>query len=1137
MAKRAASPSQLVHNHVTSSLVMGRQLDFGAIHQCDRLRQSELATLLGHARNGTTVKPAIWIEAEAGVGKSWLLQRFQQTLLTERRNRLAPTVEDGTSTALTIRGKFEQRAAASEPFAALRDAVGELVEYVDYSLNEEQRQDWANGLREILGTDMELIMIILPVLKPLLVSLEQDSQDVDEENEEAEEDPFGDYNTKDYRFVRFRLAFRAMIRFACNKLQPQSLVLILDDFHWADPDSLHVVKTIMQDRRKPRNFLLVAATRPLDGYAHLLDLHRSMTASNRRGGGDGSDLHRSMSLSNGGVGGDGSSRSVLSADNTKAKLKIIGLSRLSLSEITHLLSMLLEGRSDVAGLAEIVKTKTRGNCFVVMQFLRLLERSKYVFYSHQSERWEFKLNRIAQLDCILDNVSKVVAQNIQTGDQRRRAALVVAASFGVSRFDVATIVHAVAVVEQQEESKDEPSNSESEEYEDPYMIRKRVSDMTAELASAALEGYVVETSPGQFRFAHDRIRESAYSLLPEGNSRKEVHLKVGRHLRSWMDTQSELGLDQTGFSKDSLLLHATRQLNAGADLIEDNWELIDLVDLNYQAAELAARTTAFFSAMEYLQVGLSHLGVKATEKDYTRWLRFQMALARMQFSCDLLDEFWETSEAVIRHAQSFVDKSRIYRKQVLCLMQKELMEEAMQLLHEVFDLMNEPIPRRFILFHVFREYRKAAKFLKKSSEEELLNLEPYHDENLERLLDFQQFLAEISFLSCKMGYVMFVAFQYLNTVARKGNYPRSFFAYQLYACFFKAQMGDFAGSNRYGAIANTLSAMQRNVMPGFVARSEEMFLGYVHSWQAEPVRTAVAPAFDAFKRLWASGSIDTALLDASVLLQLLFAASEPLDRIVTECDKYAEAFIDYRQMTHWYINASQYQAMRNLQGYADNPAILFGDVINEHVCLETWKETPNLPALYNYQFWSMVVGYHFGDFQNAKRYIKNMRADLFEDGSCHLVPLRPFYTGLVYSALFRAFNKGKYRRRVLRSLKILQSWVKKGALNFVHMCQLLHAEHLSLQKNSTIGLTIEAYDRAIESAARLELCHHQAMANELAATYLHRKQQQSRAMKYATTAMQLYGTWGAIAKVHEMDCRFNGPTRGTNEAREAPLDA
>ena len=160
-----------------------------------------------------------------------------------------------------------------------------------------------------------------------------------------------------------------------------------------------------------------------------------------------------------------------------------------------------------------------------------------------------------------------------------------------------------------------------------------------------------------------------------------------------------------------MLLHATRQLNAGADLMDDDWELIDLVDLNYQAAELAARKTAFFSSMEYLQVGLDHLGgINAVEKDYDRWLRFHLALARMQFGCGLLDEFWATSDSVIRHAKTLRDMTRIYRKRVLCLMQKELLDEAMELLFKVFEIMKEPMPKRFVLWHVFQEYRNARRF-------------------------------------------------------------------------------------------------------------------------------------------------------------------------------------------------------------------------------------------------------------------------------------------------------------------------------------------------------------------------------------------------------------------------------------------
>ena len=71
------------------------------------------------------------------------------------------------------------------------------------------------------------------------------------------------------------------------------------------------------------------------------------------------------------------------------------------------------------------------------------------------------------------------------------------------------------------------SLEDTTEYEDPYVVRKRVSAMSSEMLEAASEGFVEQTSPGHYRFAHDRIRESAYSLLPRGDSRKELHLKVG----------------------------------------------------------------------------------------------------------------------------------------------------------------------------------------------------------------------------------------------------------------------------------------------------------------------------------------------------------------------------------------------------------------------------------------------------------------------------------------------------------------------------------------------------------------------------------------------------------------------------------
>ena len=685
-------------------------------------------------------KPTVWIEAEAGVGKSFLLQQFTEQC--RQCNSKKFSVSASASAVMIVKGKFEERASASEPFAALSETVNDLVMQV----RQQERGDsiskhtFGLGLKEELDSEWALLVSILPVLKLLLPdgADAEDREDVarggishgdmesEEESKEThqsyeDEDAFGNFNTKEYRFERFRLAFRTLIRYTCDQLRKAAtttLVMLLDDLHWVDPDSLQIIKTLIEDPKKPTNFLLLCATRPIDGFPYLHNLYRKqqhgdsyVRSTQKRGGSNNSSS----------VFENASSLTFKATTNTK--LRIIGVPRLSVVEIHDIISLLLgrtnsekrrdmhdkhginDGDEDIMELASIVKSKTQGNSFVVIQFLRLLERLGHIYYDETKGRWSFDITQVILVDdcCISENVSQVVAHSLESGtSKRRKSALMVAASFGVSQFDVSTIVHAVTVLEKQElqeEADDDHEHGEQvqvpiqedhdDEYEDPFVIRKRVDEMSFELTEAALDGYVEETSPGHYRFAHDRIRESAYSLLPEGNSRKEVHLRVGRQLRSWMDTQAELGIGEaSGFSKDSLLLHATKQLNIGSDLIEDDWELLELADMNYQAAELAARKTAFFSSMEYLQVGLSLLGgggkagiflddqsdVSYSEKDkesndvterawtrhYNRALQFSVALTRMQFCCGLLNECWVTSSNVIKYAKTFLDNSPIY---------------------------------------------------------------------------------------------------------------------------------------------------------------------------------------------------------------------------------------------------------------------------------------------------------------------------------------------------------------------------------------------------------------------------------------------------------------------------------------------
>lgn len=189
---------------------------------------------------------------------------------------------------------------------------------------------------------------------------------------------------------------------------------------------------------------------------------------------------------------------------------------------------------------------------------------------------------------------------------------------------------------------------------------------------------------------------------------------------------------------------------------------------------------------------------------------------------------------------------------------------------------------------------------------------------------------------------------------------------------------------------------------------------------------------------------------------------------------------------------------------------------------EIWRVTPNPPALFNFQFWSILLGYHFGDIERAKKNIKAMRKDLFEDGPTMNIPPRLLYTGLVYLALFRKSRKIKYRIRARGACKQLQKWGDQGAVHCTYMCRILQAEDLSCRRKSSVEATMAAFDKAIRSVSDLGLIHHMALANELATTYLLSQNQQSRASPYLDTALELYQRWGAVAIVSSLTSRFRG---------------
>jgi predicted ATPase len=1033
----------------------------GRTRELDRLKNIYKESCLAEYPSASSVI----VEATSGVGKTALVDAFVEH------------VEEGRN-ALVGRGKFEEATAASEPFSALISAMNSLLQQLART---DERGLWAQLIREALTSDASFLSEIIPELDHLLnENTRRKSEGSLNSSSSFTFDGFGNMADKEWRFERFRLGIRSLMRCISSR---KPVVVVFDDMHWAEQDSITVIWTVMEDTRRNRRLLILGASRPIRTNKYLSLMRKELK----------DDL-----------------------------ISVFKLKDLTLADISRVLSSLLDcGQEETASLAQVAHLKTHGNIFVILQLLRISEQAGHIYYLADESRWAWNETAIISQLEISGNVIDVVADKLMLVDPVRKSALITAASFGTSYFEVDTIVHAMKLLDEDSEKLREGLNDDAADYEqvDPYVVRQNIRVLNQALLNAAKDGLVDELGPGRYRFAHDRIREAAYSLLPSGFCRAKLHLKIGRQLRSWMETQSEL-IGNTGLSDESLLLNATNQLNLGAVLITDHWESLDLAELNFQAAEHSARKSSFVPAMDFLQRGIAQLGNDSWDKHYTLTLKLTAALTRIQFCCGLYDTCVVTADQVISNAKSFAQKRPVYHTKIMALLQNERQNEASEVVLTILDTLGAKLPRKFVLVKVYSQLTSLDAKFRLMSNEDLLNLPDADDPDgsLDDVAGFLERLAELSYFGGHEGYILHYVTRVNQLTLERGQHRRSAFAFSVYA-WIKAASGNIPEALRIADVARKLA-------------SDRKF--GIHDLRAEMICTAffdmfnmswpeiVDPLAAVFDEMRGTGAMELVHFDGFLYHRLAFVSGMPLSQLVQKCAEYNEIVLDYRQPIFWSLNAPLTQAVLNLMGHSKNPTQLIGEHMDEDILLPTWKLKGNIKAIGQYHLCRMMLAVFLRDYELALEMDEKL-PPLMDEGLGACVPCRLFYgaIAIINMSKDKRFKRKMRRRQVSKIIQTLNEWVEVGLGSCKHMVLILHAE-LSAATGKDERPEIEnAYQKAIRSARDAGALHHEALANELAGCWLAgQKGKEKHYMTYLMKATTLYEAWGAAVKVDDIFRRF-----------------
>jgi hypothetical protein len=126
-----------------------------------------------------------------------------------------------------------------------------------------------------------------------------------------------------------------------------------------------------------------------------------------------------------------------------------------------------------------------------------------------------------------------------------------------------------------------------------------------------------------------------------------------------------------------------------------------------------------------------------------------------------------------------------------------------------------------------------------------------------------------------------------------------------------------------------------------------------------------------------------------------------------------------------------------------------------------------------------------------------------------------FYVGMGYMVLYRIFVKRSYKEKARKIARQLRKWTRNGCINTRPLAALLEAELKTVDTGSDEFLA--AFYDAIHAARDSQNVCLEALAHERISKFLH----YDEARQHMDRALDLYGEWGASAKVAHLEKSFH----------------
>nr|WP_035547966.1 ATP-binding sensor histidine kinase [Burkholderia sp. 9120] len=971
--------------------------------------------LYGREREVDTLIAAFDRIVECGVPELVLVSGYsgigKSSVVNELHKVLVPP------RGLFASGKFDQY-KRDIPYATLVQAFQGLVRML-LGKSDTELAGWRAALLEALSPNVALLSDLIPELKlivgepPLVPELEP---------QQAKQ--------------RFLHVFRRFIGVFAQADHP--LALFLDDLQWLDAATLDLLADLLT-HPDLRYLMLIGAYRDNE-----VDAAHPLTA-------------RLQAVSNAG-----------------AKVEEIRLASLTRAHIAHLIADALRcAPESIEPLARLVRDRTGGNPFFVIQFLQALAEGNLLTFDHDVRQWRWDTEGI-HAKGYTDNVADLMAGKLTRLPAATQHALQQLACLG----NVAGIATLSAVLGMQ----------------GARVHAALWEAVRQELAVRAEDAYA---------FVHDRIHEAAYSLIPQA-SRADAHLRIGRLLVAHTPEEK----------REEAIFEIVGQLNRGAVLITERDERDHLAELNLLAGQRAKASSAYASALAYFATGVGLLSDDCWQRQHDLLFTLELNRAECEFLTGQLPAAEARLSRLSKCAATTPERAQVACRQMDVHIVSDQCDQAITVglafLRRV-GIAWSPHPDEMA---VQSEYERIGSLLGDRTIEGLIDLPPMQDAVA---------IATVEVLTKLFAAALVIDGQFAGLAICKavslslehGNGDASCVAYAYLPRIAGRLFGDYEAGFRFSQLGCQL--VERRGLERYAARTYHARALYVTRW-LQPARTCRDQFRHILDALSRTGDLTYGVFARNHLTSTLLFIGESLADVQRE----AESGLAYARKVRFglviHCIEVQLALIRTLRGLTP----VFG-CLEVGQCNEAHSEhLLSKPSLSTAACWYWVrklqARYLAGKYEAATAAASKAQALLWTSYSFNEDAEYYLYAALARSARCDSLPAGdlpQHLDALTAHHNQLRVWAELCPENFASHSALVGAEIARIE-----GRVVDAemlYERAIRSAQESGFAQVEALASELASRFYAARGLGSIARMYMQNACYGYVRWGANAKVRQLE--------------------